>query len=160
MTFTQPDKIFLLTIFGLAFSILTLAQDGSNIRYVKTSDLNDTHIDKKVHIDFYNRSFRGLEVDTILIAITDKSIKFVEHREDNGFNNWFSEQYLQSLDSIGNFKLRLIYSNIFQITRDEVGVVNYFNLYDSKNQPLFDTPFTFKNSYRRKSIAEVLVLSE
>ncbi len=63
-----------------------------------------------VQFDFYNRSFGGIKIDTILIAVTDKSIKFVEHREDNGFSNWFSRQYLESIVSIGNFKLRLIYS--------------------------------------------------
>ena len=159
MTLKRTCKFLLLTISCLSCSLLLFGQDGADIIYVKTTDLNETHIDKKVHFDFYNRSFGGLKIDTILIVATDKSIRFVEHRQDNGFNNWFSEQYLQSLDSIGNFRLRLIYSKIFEITRDEIGVNNYFNFYDSRNHPLFDAPFTSKNSYRRKSIAEVLVLS-
>ena len=154
---TQFNKYCFHTLFCLTISISSFSQDGSDIRYIKTSDLNETHVGPKVQLDFYNRSFGGLKVDTILMAVTDKSIKFVEHREDDGYNNWFFRQYLESLDSIGNFKLRLIYSKIFALTRDEIRVTNYFNLYDNNNQALFDTPFTSKTSYSRKSIVEVLV---
>lgn len=157
---TPFNKYYLLVLFFLTSSLYTFSQDGSNIRYIKTSDLNQTHVGPKVQFDFYNRSFSGIKIDTILIAVTDKSIKFIEHREDDGFNNWFSRQYLESLDSIGNFKLRLIYSKISALKRDEITVTNYFNLYDKNNQPLFDTPFTKQNSYRRKSIVEVLVDSD
>src|SRR5688572_22294065 len=104
MTPTQSGKLFLLTIFSLTIPFLSFGQDGSNIIYVKTPDLNETHLDKKVHFDFYSRSFGGVKVDTISIAVTGNSVKFLEHREDNGFNNWFSRQYLYSLDSIGGFK--------------------------------------------------------
>lgn len=158
-TLTQ-FKHFFNTLFCLTISFCAFSQDGSDIRYIKTADLNETHIGPKVQFDFYNRSFGGLKIDTISIAVADKSIKFVEHREDDGYNNWFTRQYLESLDSIGNFKLRLIYSKIFALTRDEISVTNYFNLYDKNNQPLFDTPFTRQNSYRRKSIVEVLVTGD
>lgn len=157
---TQFNKYCFQTLSCLTISFSAFSQDGSDIRYIRTSDLNETHVGPKVHLDFYNRSFSGLKVDTILIAVTDKAIRFVEHREDDGSFNWFTRQYLESLDSIGNFKLRLIYSKIFALTRDEIRVINYFNLYDKNNQALFDRPFTSQNSYRRKSIVEVLVKSD
>ena len=156
-TLTPFSKYSLLTLFYLTSSFNAFSQDGSDIRYIKTSDLNQTHVGPKVQFDFYNRSFNGIKFDTISVAVTDKSIKFVEHREDDGFNNWFSRQYLESLDSIGNFKLRLIYSKISALTTEEIRVTNYFNLYDKNNQPLFDTPFSKQNSYSRKSIVEVLI---
>ncbi|ULQ57136.1 hypothetical protein KJS94_02855 [Flavihumibacter rivuli] len=159
-TLKKFNKRFFYTLLCLIISFCSFSQDGSDIRYVKTVDLNETHVGPKVQFDFYNRSFGGIKIDTVLIAVTDKSIKFVEHRDDDGFNNWFYRQYLESIDSIGNFKLRLIYSKIKALTRDEIRVINYFNLYDKNNEPLFDTPFTKQNSYRRKSIVEVLITGD
>ena len=151
-------KKFLPLFILLSISLVSYSQGGSNIQYVKPTDLNATHLDKPVQFDFYNRSFRGLYLDTVLVAVKDKSIKFLEHRTDNGHYNWFSQQYVQSIDSIGGYRLRLTHSTINGLTRDEILVTNYFNLFNSENHPLFETPFTDTNSYRRKSIAEVLIL--
>jgi len=160
MLFKLLSKLFGLTFCCLMFSLKLFSQDGSNIRYIKVTDLNETHLNKPIQLDFYNRSFAGLHIDTVSIALKGKTIKFVEHRQDNGFNNWFYKQYIQSVDSISGYRLRLIKCEIYQLTRDEILTKDYFNFYDSEDQALLKVPIIDTNSFRRKSIAEVLVLAE
>lgn len=147
----------LLTFFCLIISFNAFPQDGSDIRYVKTSDLNKTHIGAKVHLDFYNRSFDGTKFDTVLIALTGEPHKFIEHWEHDGYNNWFSRQYLECVDKLDNLKLRLVYSTIVALTKDEITVTSYFNFYDEENNAVTGKAFSKQYTYSRRSIAEVLI---
>jgi hypothetical protein len=95
------------------------SQDGSNIRYVKSEDLNQNLIGKFVHFDFYNRSFLAKKIDTIELKINQKLIKFIEVRKDNGHNNWFSGQSLISEDKtlkISKFQIRIFDAKKIYVT--------------------------------------------
>ncbi|WP_312765864.1 hypothetical protein [Epilithonimonas sp.] len=97
--------VFIILIPNLIFS-----QDGSDIQYVKSSNLNKELIGKFVHFDFYNKSFLAQKGDTIELNIDQKIIKFIEVRKDNGHNNWFSQQSLISEDKklqISKFQIRI-----------------------------------------------------
>jgi hypothetical protein len=85
-----------------------LGQDGSDIIYGTVGKLDQSFIGDFVHLDFYSKSFRGTPVDTIIIKIENSSMKFVERRKDNGFNNWFNEQCLESVDKVQGREIRLL----------------------------------------------------
>ena len=91
-------KIFLSTILLFVFTHALFGQDGSDIMYWKANAVNNTLIGRYVHFDFYRRSFRGREVDTVVIYVDKRPIQFVEVRKDTGYNNWFNEQCLVSVD--------------------------------------------------------------
>src|SRR4029453_8224914 len=74
------------------------AQDGSDILYLKPNQLDTSFVGDYVHLDFFNRSFHGKPLDTVRLFFNNAPIRFVEHRVDDGFNNWFNEQSLQSID--------------------------------------------------------------
>src|SRR5262245_25775497 len=60
----------------------TLAQDGSDMRYIEEKHINSDILGKFVHIDFYRSSFGGRTIDTVSISF-DKFDKFREVREDD-----------------------------------------------------------------------------
>ncbi|MFM9905625.1 MAG: hypothetical protein ACKVQJ_13765 [Pyrinomonadaceae bacterium] len=120
---------------------LLLAQDGSDMNYTKPQDLDKSHIGRRMHIDFYRRSFGnrqggGLDVDRVSLEIGGKQIEFVEHREDDGLNNWFFEQYLESADK----KARIREFKLLGIEKETITVIGYFNI-----EP-FEKEFTFSKS--------------
>jgi hypothetical protein len=125
---------------------LLLAQDGSNISYIKPEELRTSDIGRRIQIDFYRRSFgrwKPGNIDKITIEIDGKSIEFVEHREDDGFNNCFSQQYLESIDN----KVRITEFKLLGVEKDTITVSGHFNV-----QP-FEKEFTFKKA----DIAEILM---
>ena len=139
-------------VFAIAVLILfsgsLFAQDGSDMHYVKPEGLDQSHIGRRIHIDFYRRSFGnrqggGLDVDKVSHEIAGKQIEFIEHREDDGFNNWFSEQYLESADK----KVRIREFKLLRIDKETITVIGYFNI-----DP-FEKEFTFKKS----DIAQLLI---
>jgi hypothetical protein len=147
--------IFLLiTIWGTSYG-----QDGSDIRYIKTIDIDSSFIGQYMQFDFFNRSFGGQRVDTIVINIGRKPVTFIEKRKDNGYDNWFSQQSLISVKnkneqivSISKFKLDNITSTSFQVTM-------YVEYYDNKNNILMDKSIQIDYWFDKKDIIEVLVKS-
>lgn len=125
-------------------------QDGSNINYVKIANLNESHIGRVIQIDFYRRSFgalskrgNGADIDKVLLDINGKQIEFVEHREDDGYNNWFSRQYLESVDK----KIKIKEFKLLKIEKETILVTGYFTV------ELFAQEFSFK----KQEIAEILI---
>lgn len=148
--------IFLIVIIGTS----SYGQDGSDIRYFKVNGVDTTLIGHDVHLDFFNHSFDGRTVDTIQINIDDRPIKFVELRTDDGFNNWFLQQSLISIDKfdrltikISKFKLDSITSSAFQVTM-------YVDFYDSNQKILADKSRQIEYWFDKKDITEVLVKSK
>ena len=90
-----------ITIGFLLLVITSYCQDGSDIRYLKTNSVDSSIIGKYVHFDFYNRSFRRRSIDTVTIVIDGHAMRFAEVRNDNGYDNWFSRQSLQSIPKSG-----------------------------------------------------------
>ncbi len=138
----------------LLMPLFLIVQDGSDIIYIKPKELNSSHVGKKCHIDFGRKSFRGIVIDTLKVKIRNQQIVLVEHRKDNGFNNWFREQYLETVASHKAPSIRLYDSRIDSITSEKIYVSSTLGYY-SGNSPL-DTITIIQHSYLRKDIAEIL----
>ncbi len=87
-------------------------------------------------------------------------VKFKEHRQDDGLNNWFAEQYLESLAPVNGMKLRINACRIDKITKDSILVTNYFNYYSTDDTRIPGKSFTQENWFSKKIIAEVLITNE
>jgi hypothetical protein len=131
-------------------------QDGSDIKYVPIKNLDNSFIGKFAHLDFNRKSFHSRNIDTIIIKIDKIPVRFQEHRVDNGFNNWFSQQYLISLDKVDGYFVKLTKCKIARITKDSILVINYLEHYDIDMQNakrLRQLAYWFK----KEDIIEVLV---
>lgn len=148
------------TIFFLLFYTTGYAQDGSDMRYIPIKKLNRSFIGKFAHIDFYRNSFGGLNVDTVIIKIDNIPVKFIEHRIDDGLNNWFSEQYLKSVDILQGLTIRINKCKIDSISRDSILVTNYYDYYDSNNNLLPQKSSQEKYWFKKAIIIEVLIKSK
>ena len=145
----------LATICVLVMVLHTSAQDGSDMRYIKPDQVDNTCIGKWVHLDFYNRSFRGRKIDTVAIQVNGATVNFIEHRVDNGFDNWFKDQYLEAINYPGT--LRIERFQIKKITRDSFQVIAYFTLHDAKSGNVSNSVFVDEYWFAKNMIAEVLI---
>lgn len=145
------------------FPINMIAQDGSDIKYVSVSHLDNSYIEKLVHLDFYNRSFNVLTfgdkvlTDTVTIELESKGIEFSEHRVDNGLNNWFSEQYLESTEFIDSYKIRVTMCQIKEINSDFIKVMLFLEYRDKNGQ--LNSKKSNRVAYRfsKKILTKILV---
>ncbi len=142
-------------LIGICFVSVVTGQDGSNIRYYNPDQLHDGLIGKFCHIDFGKESFGGRSIDTTEIDVKGQLMKFYEHRKDNGYNNWFNEQYLISVPKEKYSSVRLRSSKINKITKEKIYVTSILSYYH--NDSPIDTITVFKHSYNRNNIAKVLV---
>ncbi len=147
-------KLFIIILL-LLLSVSIFAQDGSNIKYVTPENINNTLIGKTCHIDFGSESFRTLIVDTLEIEVKGQKIEFVEHRVDNGFDNWFDQQYLVALPLQKAYSVRLKSTKIDSLNSEKVYVTSILGYY--RNESPLDTITIIKHYYLRKNIAAVLV---
>jgi hypothetical protein len=150
-------SIFITLIF---LNVSTRAQDGSDIRYIDIGNVDATYIGKTIHLDFYNRSFASRKRDSITILVNNNPITFLEHREDNGFNNWFSRQYFEEIKKTKSEHLRIIKSVVKEVTYDSVLVTSYFVLYSKDNYPVEGKSFTQDIWFKRNVLSQILVQSE
>jgi len=141
-------------------SVLSMGQDGSDIKYFETKAIDSTFIGKSVHIDFYNNSFAARKIDTVEIIVNNRPIKFIEHRQDDGLNNWFSRQCLTAMNYNEQEQLKIVKAVIIRVTEDSILVSNYFELHNKKNEPLPGKSFIQENWVDKKIISMVLVKSE
>lgn len=95
-----------------------------------------------------------------MIAIDNLPIKFIEHRVDDGFNNWFSAQYLQSINKMGEQIIRISKFKLDSITNNSFQVTMYVDLYDANNKLLVDKSRQVEYWFDKKDIIEVLVKSK
>ena len=152
--------ITLIFIAALFFGSASYAQDGSNIMYSKVDQLDSSFMGTFVHLYFYNKSFGGRKIDTIIVEIEGYQQKFIEHRKDNGFNNWFQDQYLESLDKVDGELIRIVRSRLDKITNEFVFVTNYLDYYDENNKLVKEKSRELPASFPRAIIAEVLISAE
>ena len=143
----------------LVTTTASYGQDGSDILYAKVNKLDNSYIGDFVHLDFYNRSFGGKIIDTVLVTVDNKPIKFFEHRQDNGFNNWFRGQYLQSVNLDADEYIRIVKSRLDKITADSITVTNYMEYY-VKEKPITAKAREISATFPCGIIAEVLVSAE
>ena len=159
-------KGFFISIILLLLSTVTFGQDGSDIKYVPIAKLDKSFVGKFAQLDFGKKSFRSyfskyegdsLASDTTIINVDNTPIRFMEHRVDDGFNNWFSQQYLVSLDAFKGQIIRITQCTIDSVTKDSILVTNYLKFYDLRNQPLPDKSQQLEYWFGKKDIAEVLI---
>lgn len=153
-------KKIILTIFLLNYGNL-LAQDGTDIEYVKASKLDISFVGKIVHLDFYNWSFGcsdfKVECETVIIEIDGKKIEFKEHRVDNGFNNWLSQQYLESTEFIDDYKIRIVKCEILKVTSDLIEVALFLQYNDKSEKTQQVQPQIVVYSFSKVMLNEILI---
>ncbi len=67
----------------MTFTINAIAQDGSDIKYVSVSYLDNSYVGKMAHLVFYNSSFGGLKFDNN--DLTDKFTIELENKKNRIF---------------------------------------------------------------------------
>jgi hypothetical protein len=150
----------LLSIFIILLCSTSLsAQDGSNIRYAKVNQLDASLIGEYIHIDFHKRSFGGIQLDTIVLEINNQQIKFVEHRQDNGYTNWFNEQYLQQVGDVNKGTMRIVRSRLNKINSDSIEVTYDIEYYDQKGNVIAGKFEQVSSTISKSSVVEILVKS-
>ena len=128
----NEDKT-LTTLFGMFLFTTLIAQDGSDIKYVDINEIDESCIHKIVQLDFYHDSSNRFNFnnedrnDSIDIQLENKIIRFKEHRVDDGYNNWFSQQYLESIDYIEGAKIKIPMCLIEDVTADHIKVKLFWN---------------------------------
>ena len=147
----------------VTFTINLYAQDGSDIEYVEITTLDNSYVGKTVHLDFYRRSYGGFNFynkdlnDTVKINIDNKIIEFKEHRVDNGFNNWFSKQYLESIETINNFKIRVSKMEIKEIKSNSILVYLHLEYRDEKGALNVEKSDEIEYEFSKNILTEVLI---
>ena len=156
----NPMKSLKAIIFFLFSLVKSYAQDGSDIQYFETFAIDSSLVGQYIHFDFQNRSFLSHKSDTLTIIIDDKPIRFKEVRKDDGFNNWFSQQYLQSIDKVNRQRIRISQFKLDGITPTSFFVTMYVDFYNENNGLVNDTSRQIKYQFNKKDIVEVLVKSK
>jgi hypothetical protein len=138
------------------------AQDGSDIHYIDENKIDTTLIGKFIHIDFYKNSFgsnkfQNVKVDTVRINFPKTKLEFIEIRNDDRYNNWFSEQYLETIKTTNDKKIRIEKMKVLKVLDDSINV-KLFGHYFYTNGKMEETEFITKSVYfARKDIFQVLV---
>jgi len=124
-----------------------LSQDGSDIYYVDENRIDTSLIGKFIHIDFYKNSlgsnkFKTVKADTIRINFPKTELEFIEIRNDDRYNNWFSEQYLETIKSFNDRKIRIEKMKVLKVLNDSIYVKlygHYFYTNGKMEQTVFIT---------------------
>lgn len=152
-----------ITIFLLAIWISSNGQDGSDIRYFKMESIDNSLNGQYAHIDFYRWSFRSRIskiIDTVTIIVDNKRIRFIENRNDDGFNNWFNQQYLQSEKSVDGQIIRITKCKITNITSDSIFVKSYIEYLEPKGKLIPEKSRQVDFKFTKKIIAGLLIESD
>ena len=153
-------KTLKITIILLSLWTSSFGQDGSDIRYFKIIGVDSSLVGQYIHFDFFNRSFRGQSIDTIAITIDNRPTRFIEIRKDNGYNNWFSQQSLQSIDKFEERTIKIPKFRLDSITTTSFQVTMYVDYYGYNNNLLTDKARQIKYWFDKKDITEILVKSK
>ena len=162
-------KRLIVIILLIIFETQVQGQDGSDIQYLKTSFVDNSFAGHFVQFAFYRKSFQinsfsnaeeSCALDTIIICLDNIPVKFIEHRVDDGLNNWFSEQYLQSVDKINGETIRVSKFKLDSVTTNLFMVTMYVDFYDKENNIRADESRQIKYQFEKKDIIGVLVQSE
>ena len=149
-----------ITIFLLTFWTGSYAQDGSDIRYFKTYGVDSSIVGQYVHFDFFNRSYHGRTIDTVTISIDSRPIKFIEIRKDDGYNNWFFQQSLQSVDKIDGQIIKISKFKLDGITASTFQATMFVDFYNTDNKLLDGKSRQIIYWFDKNNIIEVLVKSK
>ncbi len=150
----------LLIIILILISSWVNAQDGSDIIYVEAKNIDSSLIEKLIQIDFRNGSFGSNKfskviADTVTIDFLEKQ-SFKEIRNDDHYNNWFSEQYLEAIDEKKGLRLRIQKMKLLNVSKDSI-TVKLFGHYFKKEEEVFSKYLTDTTKISRKEIYTILV---
>lgn len=157
---------FFCAVILVLFTQIAFGQDGGNMHYIKPDLLTAEHIGKFVHLDFGSRSFafhdfdRKRPLDIVPIELNGKKANFIEHRVDDGYNNWFRDQYLESVESIEGKKIRMVKSKLLESKGDSIKVESYFETFDKDGVAVTGTAFNRTLVFKKKDLSEVLVYTK
>lgn len=146
-------RTLLVPVLVIVLSGYAAAQDGGDMQYLDMAEVDSSIVGRTVHLDFYrNSSFyvwahgRGEKgVDKVSLDIKGKQVEFIEHREDDGYNNWFNQQYLESADK----KIRITEFKLLEIRKNTIRV----------RASITVEPFSKEFTFDRKDVVQVLVKS-
>lgn len=154
----------MLCIILLMTTFMAHGQDGSDIRYVKLDELTEKDIGRLIHLDHQTRSWafadylgKKRDLSKIEIEIDGKKIAFREHRVDDGYNNWFKQQYMISEKRFGNYYLRLIYSRLTAVNQTTIETEAHFAYFDDNGQEVKDRSFIQSLKFKKSSLSEILI---
>lgn len=150
----------LLIIILIFISSWVNAQDGSDIIYVDAKNIDSSLIGKLIQIDFRHESFGSNKfsqviADTVTIDFIEKQ-DFKEIRNDDLFNNWFSEQYLETINEKKDLKLRIQKMKLLNISKDSI-TVKLFGHYFKNEEEVFSKYLIDTTKISRKEIYQILV---
>ena len=136
------------------------AQDGSDIIYIDAEKIDSSLIGKLIQIDFFNKSlgsnkFPQVIADTVKLDFIEKQ-NFKEIRNDDHYNNWFSEQYLETINEKNTLKLRIQKMKLLNISKDSI-TIKLFGHYFKNQQEVFSKYLTDTTKINRKEIYQILV---
>ena len=145
----------ILLMLGVATAGLLQAQDGSDIYYIKIQDIDSSQIGRYVHLDFGSKSFHGIETDTIDLDIAGFN-GFKEVRKDDFYNQWFSEQYLESVAEKNGLSLRIEKMKLLNVSTDSLAV-KLFGRFYMNEQEMHEQLVSDTIKFVRKALSYVLV---
>lgn len=161
------NNITVLLIFIFTHSISLFSQDGGDISYVKPQSLNASYENRLVHIDFnklHSRiatKFDNKKInDTVSLTIKNHSILFREYRFDDGFNNWFSDQYLESVDTHEGYKIRISTCQLKKVYDNRIKVIMTVEYRNSANELNYQKTYKKEYTIKKKDIAILLFKNE
>ncbi|HUF04572.1 MAG TPA: hypothetical protein VMM38_10390 [Aridibacter sp.] len=155
-------KTLILFLIVVGINSVAVAQDGGDIIYVKISDLKESHVAKYAHLDFGNRSFMSVRIDgrqefeRVKLEVKGQSITFIEHRVDDGLNNWWHQQFLEAEDLFNGKTLRISKFLILEVSKDEIKVRAYFQYFDQEDRATGGPWMTEDMSLKKNKLVEVL----
>lgn len=129
------------------------------MRYIKPKNIDKSFLGRFVHFDFFRNSHYGELIDTVSITIDNKPIRFFEVRTDNGLNQWFYAQGLQSVEKYNGQTIKISQCRLDTITAEVFLVTLYVDYYQNK-QLIKDKSRLITYSFNKKDIVEVLVHDE
>ena len=78
----------------------------------------------------------------------------------DGFNSWFSQQYLSSLDTLNGYAIKIVKCKIDSIKTDSILVTNFLEYYDINNTLQPNKSRQQAYWFKKEIIKEVLIKSK
>jgi hypothetical protein len=129
--------------------------DGTDILFVKTKELDKLYIGKFAHLD-YNKTSTG-QNDTVMLMVNNTLVPFVSHKAANGREGLFYGQYSESAGYVDGYRVRLVKSRIDGVTGRHIMLTNYFDFYSKNNALMAGKSVTKQYQVSKKDVSQLLV---
>jgi hypothetical protein len=156
----SPFPFIAVLFFLFVLSGSMFAQDGSNMRYLKPSELTASDIGKWVHLDFGKRSFPIVATkfppDSVDIEISGKPGRSKEHWVGDEFNKWYECQYLETVENERPI-LRITRNKLLSFDKETIRIEAFIHYLTPSGNKVQGKSFTQVLAFRKDILAEVLV---